>query len=103
MKLKNYLSLSLLISLLGITSCSEDSELMYSQVDTDANNAVEYYTLHVIYQGESYYSQCRIEGDSTFILDERMRNLLSELELMIIVLLHITIPLLNITIVRRNY
>ena len=77
MKLK-YVSLSLL--LMGMFSCSQDDVLPEREDEKGLEPEVEYFNVHVIYQDKNYYSQCKIEGDKTYVLDEELQAFLDEIE-----------------------
>lgn len=80
MKKKSIFSFSLMFMLMTV-SCSHDNDLYPPPpFDEIKDGSVEYYTLHVIYEDKDYYSLCKIDGDSTFVLDEELKAFLAEME-----------------------
>lgn len=69
-----------LFFILGISACDKSEDIFYNKEHQNLESEVEYFTLHVIYQDENFHSQCKIVGDSTFVLDDKLKNFLIHME-----------------------
>lgn len=66
-----------LIFLLVLISCQND--LIENNKESEVESELEVFPIHVVYNGQDYYSQCQLVNDSLIIEDEVLKNIIDEL------------------------